>query len=805
MNLSRTFAFAGPLLPCFCGLLTAVLTSAHAASGDQHWDNQFGPVGTSDQLWSAAVVQGKVYVGGVLLSAGNTAANYVAGYDGTNWFALNNGINGTFNITYVFTLAGDGTNLYAGGWFTNADNSGAAYLARWDGSRWWPLAGGNPNSIVEIVKIIGTNYFVGGLFTTNGAVAVNGIARWTGAGWQAFGSGVTGPSNPLVEAIEYDGTNLFVGGVFTQAGGVNATNVARWNGTSWSAMGSGFNGPITALARYGGYVYAGGNFTNGTLGITNLAKWDGAAWSAVGTGANQIVHDLLTDGTNLYAGGQFTLINDVAVDRIAEFDGASWQPLGVGIEGFGEGSGFGVYKMAFDANYTLYAAGNFNQAGGVGASHVAGWNGANWFALGATTSKGMTHFDGDVQALLDDGTNLYAGGLFTEAGSNIVDGVAEWDGTNWYALGIAEPGLIPGPFSPQGKAFTEAPGGLYVGGNFTGIGGTAARYIALWDGANWDNLGDADAIVHALAYDGTFVWVGGSFTNIGGGPSPGLAAYYYPGNTWYSFGSVAGGGAAVNALAVDDGNVYVGGNFTSVGGVSATNIAYWNGGGWVPLGNGVNNTVNAIAASNGVVYAGGTFTSASGTAVNRIAQWNGSSWSALASGVNSVGTTPSVSAILLHGTNVYVAGSFTNAGGVYAPGVAVWNGSSWSALGSGLYYNISGGSPNGHSLASSGNDIFVGGIFTFAGSKPSSFIARWNDELNFYPPPNLQLTRSVWLTNRQFQFRVAGTSGQNYTLLASTNLSTWTPLLTNSATLYDFTDTNASKFNRRFYRGVLGP
>jgi hypothetical protein len=169
------------------------------------------------------------------------------------------------------------------------------------------------------------------------------------------------------------------------------------------------------------------------------------------------------------------------------------------------------------------------------------------------------------------------------------------------------------------------------------------------------------------------------------------------------------------------------------------------------------------------------------------------------------GSTPSVSAIFIHGTDVYVAGSFTNAGGVYAPGVAKWNGSSWAALGSGLYYNVTGASAVGHSLASSGNDIFVGGIFTFAGNKPSMFIARWNDQLNFYPPPNMQLTRSVWLTNRQFQFRVAGTSGQNYTLQGSTNLTTWNPLLTNSATLYDYTDTNASQFSRRFYRAILGP
>src|SRR5215469_6490385 len=131
-----------------CASLLAITVSRASMPGDQHWDNQFGFVGTSDKLWSVTTLGGKVYVGGLLTAAGNTKANFIAGYDGTNWFQLNNGVSGGFNTTYVFALANDGTNLYAGGWFTNADNSGAANLARWDGSNWHPLAGGSPNSIV---------------------------------------------------------------------------------------------------------------------------------------------------------------------------------------------------------------------------------------------------------------------------------------------------------------------------------------------------------------------------------------------------------------------------------------------------------------------------------------------------------------------------------------------------------------------------------------------------------------------------------------------------------------------------------
>src|SRR5207302_6414779 len=141
-------------------LLSGLFTVFASAPGDEHWDNQFGPVGASDQLWAAAAVGGKVYVGGLLTAAGNTKANFIAGYDGTNWFPLNNGVSGGLNTTYIFALASDGTNVYAGGWFTNADNSCERYLARWDGNNRSPLDGCAMTSIVATSWVCSDNLFV---------------------------------------------------------------------------------------------------------------------------------------------------------------------------------------------------------------------------------------------------------------------------------------------------------------------------------------------------------------------------------------------------------------------------------------------------------------------------------------------------------------------------------------------------------------------------------------------------------------------------------------------------------------------
>ncbi|MFN9306725.1 MAG: hypothetical protein ACK6DT_11755 [Planctomycetota bacterium] len=71
-------------------------------------------------------------------------------------------------------------------------------------------------------------------------------------------------------------------------------------------------------------------------------------------------------------------------------------------------------------------------------------------------------------------------------------------------------------------------------------------------------------------------------------------------------------------------------------------------------------SVPALAVlPNGDLVAGGSFTTAGGVAANRIARWNGSTWSALGSGMNS-----SVLALAMLPTGDLVAGGgFTTAGG----------------------------------------------------------------------------------------------------------------------------------------------
>lgn len=75
-------------------------------------------------------------------------------------------------------------------------------------------------------------------------------------------------------------------------------------------------------------------------------------------------------------------------------------------------------------------------------------------------------------------------------------------------------------------------------------------------------------------------------------------------------------------------------------------------------------------------------------------------------------------------------------------------------------------------------------------------------------PPSTSVTATLTtltLSGGQFGFTVAGVPGQSYVIEASTNLTDWVPLETNTAP-FTFVDPNAGNFQQRFFRSTYqGP
>lgn len=285
-----------------------------------------------------------------------------------------------------------------------------------------------------------------------------------------------------------------------------------------------------------------------------------------------------------------------------------------------------------------------------------------WAAMSTGMSPGAALVLALAQGL--NGT-IYAGGDFTDAGGSGADYIAQWNGSAWSTMG--------GATALNGAVWALAvgpDGALYAGGAFTNAGGVAAADgIAKWDGATWTALGtgtNAGGIVYALAFgaDGT-LYAGGDFTAMGGVANT-LTIAQWNGSAWSSMGTgAAGGSTAVYALAAFGTTIYAGGNFDNMGGVAAADdIAKWSSSAWSALGStGTNGDIRALTVGpNGVLYVGGAFTTINGLAISYLAQYNGVAFTALGTLNNTVWELVFDRAGVLH-----IGGQFTTIGGITYP------------------------------------------------------------------------------------------------------------------------------------------
>ncbi len=191
-------------------------------------------------------------------------------------------------------------------------------------------------------------------------------------------------------------------------------------------------------------------------------------------------------------------------------------------------------------------------------------------------------------------------------------------------------------------------------------------------------------------------------------------------------------GPPVASMCLYKGELYAAGFFDFADG-PANNIAKWNGVKWMPVGSGVytvggggfDSWVNALVVYNEELYVGGRFTDAGSVEVNNIAKWNGTEWSAVGSGLGLYGY--SVGSLTVYNGELYAGGHFYNAGNIQANNIAKWNGTEWSAVGTGIkVYTDAYFSGSVSSLAVYKGFLYAGGSFDTAGSIRANNIAKWD-------------------------------------------------------------------------------
>jgi hypothetical protein len=595
----------------------------------------------------------------------------------------------------------------------------------------------------------------GGTLRLRSDGAFDTILRWNGSQWGSLGTGLNGAvADMLVWDVDAAGPiapALFVGGFFTTAGGIPALGIAKWDGNSWQALApgppymavyamtihdaDGVGPQLPALVVVGSFpAFAG-------PGSANIARWNGTTWSAVQSSTPSGNYLSAVTSYDADAGGPalptLVVIENNVYNRVIRLANSNWTVISTG-------DIFPTLLATFDpegpALPELIVGGHYSYPGVPGGAGVVRWNGTTWSAIdGGITTDGASPgniarldvFDPDGAGPLPN--SLFVSGEFSFAGSLPAANLARWDGTAWNAAGSPNAGTYSvARFDPDG-AGPEWPQ-MVISGEFTSVEGPPASHIAIYTPTGWQALGSAsvgnglsDSPKAVEYFDGAGpqqprLVVGGYFRVAGTQSVGGLAVLH--GNSWtappFNFSGSVYALKATDFASAGTSQLYIGGN----------GLYRWDGVALAELEPAVAGAVNALelfdrdgAGPRGVeLIVGGSFPTIGSVPNTRyLASWDGTSWSALGTGISQPVRAMCAIDLDADGPNppvLIVGGQST---------ITRWDGASWSTIGSPVgigVFAMAAFDEDGEGPA--GPALYVGGRFTRISGTDLSNIARWD-------------------------------------------------------------------------------
>ncbi len=574
-----------------------------------NWNPNVG----SQPVHTIALSGSKIFVGGEFLTMSGLNRNRLAAVDANTGTLLdwNPNANGTVNQVVV-----SGSTVYVCGSFTQIGDSVRNRIAAIDANTgailpWNP----NANDLVTELVVSETSIYAVGNFTNIGGEPRNYVAELDVTTGNATSWAPT--PNSYVETIDFIDSSVYIGGKFTSIGIVSRNYLAQLdistgNVTDWNPNA---NAPVTLITLYGSTVYVSGEFTSiGGVGRNYFAAVEKTTGSTTNwdPNPNGLVSAIDISGSSIYVGGAYNIIGRVKRNNIAAINVQTGEPTDWNPNCLGQ-----VYSLSV-TDSIVYAGGQFTHIGDSARGNVA--------ALEISTGKATSwnpYPNGSVAAIAVLDSNVYIAGFFSALRQDAVDiRIAAVDRTtglsrNWNIDALNNTGISYGA-----SVHTLAISGstLYFGGKFARLGlvdKVPRNNIAAVDAYTgavkpWDP--NADDLVRTIAISGSTMYVGGDFTNIGGSARNYIAALdVASGNTkiWDPNAN-----SSVLTLAVSGASVYAGGYFTSIGGYTRNYIAeiyadigiptFWN-----PS---ANDRVNSIAlnTNRAMVYAGGRYSTMNG-------------------------------------------------------------------------------------------------------------------------------------------------------------------------------------------------
>lgn len=323
---------------------------------------------------------------------------------------------------------------------------------------------------------------------------------------------------------------------------------------------------------------------------------------------------------------------------------------------------------------------------------------------------------------------LYIAGQFGEVNGNNQRGIAAWDGVSWYSLGDGIDSCSTCGTLTNGTWDMARFGSyLYIAGGFDWVGEIGAKNLARWDGVNWDTIpgGQPNGSVGDIEVFNNELYICGWFDSVGNVPTCGIARW--DGSSWQDVGNydfAASGDLA--EMEFYHGNLYVGGLFDDPQSNSCR-LAKWDGSSWQFMTNDLTGSivdVRDFIVYDDELYVSGLFYQAAGNAGNSIMRWNDTIWRDVGGSAGFYShNVPQVRQMYVHNGKLFCAGNFEIIGGIFAFGLASWDGTNW--CGYNTSFTVNSQECGTINLAFYQDTLYVGGGFFIVDGDSMNGIAKW--------------------------------------------------------------------------------
>jgi len=317
---------------------------------------------------------------------------------------------------------------------------------------------------------------------------------------------VTGSNNNDVWAVgHYDlfGTASF------------RTLTMHWDGSAWLLIpspnagtdhdylygGTGSGNDVWAVGMY--------NNTGGQPGRTLTLHWNGSAWSQMITpnpgASTNLLNAMTGSGNDVWAGGEYS-DGQFLIQRTLtlHWDGNAWTQ--VPSPDASTNKNF-IYAMAGSGD-NVWAVGIYIDAGVNFHTLTLHWDGNAWSIVPSPdVSTDFNYLNG----VTGSGDDFWAVGTY-DSGSGIQMLILHWDGSAW--------SVVPSPTSDAGwlRSATGTGSDVWAVGYFNDISSPRRTAILHWDGSMWSvvpspNVGEGSNELYGVTRSGSDLWAVGNVGN----------------------------------------------------------------------------------------------------------------------------------------------------------------------------------------------------------------------------------------------------------------------------------------------------